>query len=80
MPECDFCAAETGEFHVCKWCAATFCLDCGYLRYNETGESDWVCFECAEGFEVCPNCGHAWNAHGAWIANKQMICEERSSE
>jgi tRNA G26 N,N-dimethylase Trm1 len=22
-----------------------------------------------EGFELCKNCGHAFNAHGPWIAN-----------
>ncbi len=26
----------------------------------------------------CPNCGHAWNAHGSWIANPgDMTCEEQ---
>jgi hypothetical protein len=28
------------------------------------------------GYVDCPNCGHCWNAHSAWIADKRMICEE----
>lgn len=32
--------------HECARCGAMFCPDHGYLRKNETGESDWLCFEC----------------------------------
>ncbi len=44
---CDYCDAQHVEFHECAMCAATFCLDCGYLRYNGA-ESDWICYECDE--------------------------------
>ena len=83
---CDFCNEYRTEEHECARCGRLFCLDCGYHRYNETGESDWICYECdgeiarevrtfAQG--ECPNCGHDWTAHSAWIANPgDTTCEE----
>ena len=46
---CDLCPPgeqEIAEVQTCARCGVVFCLDCGALRYNETGESDWVCYEC----------------------------------
>ena len=43
---CDFCQKDHTEEHTCARCGAVFCLDCGYLRTNDAGEADWLCFEC----------------------------------
>jgi hypothetical protein len=82
---CDYCDAQHTEVHECARCAATFCLDCGYLRYNETGESDWICYQCdveKPSFAVgaCPNCGHDWTAHSAYIDRQERICVEVSPD
>ena len=45
---CDFGGEQRTEEHECARCGRVFCLDCGYLRKNETGESDWMCYECEE--------------------------------
>ncbi len=78
---CDYCDAEHVEAHDCARCASTFCLDCGYLRYNSSGESDWVCYQCDEerpSFAAgeCSNCGLDWTAHGPYIATGEKVCEE----
>ena len=81
---CDYCDNPLHlEEHDCARCGARFCLDDGSLRVNETGESDWLCYECQEekpSFEQgeCPNCGLDWTAHGAYIARQEKICEEVS--
>lgn len=44
---CDFDDEHyNSDEHECARCGAMFCPDHGYLRTNETGESDWLCFEC----------------------------------
>jgi len=43
---CDFCEGTSVEQHECVVCSRLFCLDCGYWRTKETGESNWVCYEC----------------------------------
>ena len=78
---CDLCGNFSSEVHECAMCASTFCLGCGSLSYNETGESDWRCYQCDEerpSFAVgeCPNCGHDWTAHSSYIANGQKECIE----
>lgn len=45
---CDFCDSRSPEQHECSKCGRMFCLDDGYLHKNETGESDWLCYECVE--------------------------------
>lgn len=80
---CDYCDAQHTEVHECAMCAVTFCLDCGYLcYYNSTGESDWICYQCDEekpslAQGECPNCGHDFSCHSAWIVNPgDKTCEE----
>ena len=39
-----------------------------HFRYIETHED--------VGYQDCPRCGHAWNAHSVWIARGERVCEE----
>lgn len=43
---CYVCGHLSSEVHECARCGTFFCLDCGYLRKNETAEEDWLCYEC----------------------------------
>ena len=45
---CDYCDQRSSEVHECARCGGVFCLDCGYLKYNDAGESNWICYECDE--------------------------------
>jgi len=49
-----------------------------YLTVSGTEEHPLVDDATTEqiGSLTCPNCGHCWNAHGAWIADKRLECEE----